>query len=304
MAQRKLRTKEYHRIRALNDLHSIQEQIVDEKQDAMEVSVAAESAAEAAVTSARAQLVAANARVVQAKADIAYAEADQQVSKAKLDKSQVFLNYTRITSPYDGVITFRGFHRGDFIISRDQGAKSPLLTVARTDLMRVVVQVPDLDVPYVSVGDKATIEIDALPGKHFVGQVSRMADSEDSLQKTMRVEVDLPNPDGLLREGMYGRRTTIELEPPSGGLSVPSAALVGKSNGSEAQVYVVRDGKAHLATIQIGRDNGHQMEVLSGLKPTDEVVVHYNGAIGDGTPVDAIALSDIATQEGANSQTH
>ena len=71
--------------------------------------------------------------------------------------------------------------------------------------MRVIVQVPDLDVPYVNVGDRATIEIDALPGKSFVGTVARMANAEDPRQKTMRVEVDLPNSDGLWAKGMYWR---------------------------------------------------------------------------------------------------
>jgi RND family efflux transporter MFP subunit len=270
----------------------------------MEVAIAAEGAAHAAVASAKAQVVAANARVAEAKANIVHSETDVQVSQAKLDKANVFLNYTKITSPYDGVVTFRGFHRGDFIMSRDQGAQTPLLTVARTDLMRVVVKVADPDVPYVSVGDKATIEIGSIPNKQFVGQVSRMADSEDPKQKTMRVEIDLPNPDGLLREGMYGRRTTIELEPASGAMTVPSAALVGSSNGNEGKVYVVRDGKSYLAPIHIGQDNGRQMEVLSGLQPTDEVVVHYNGAIGDGTPVDAIAATETAKPEVPKAKTH
>ena len=68
--------------------------------------------------------MAANARVVQAKADITHAKADVEVAKAKLDKANVFLNYTRITSPYDGVVTFLGFHRGDFISSRDKVPRS------------------------------------------------------------------------------------------------------------------------------------------------------------------------------------
>ena len=283
-AQVKLRTKEYKRIKELSDLHSIQPQIVDEKQDAMEVAIAGEAAAEASVTSARAQVVAANARVVQAKADITHAKTDVQVAKAKLDKANVFLNYTKIVSPYDGVVTFRGFHRGDFITARDQGASVPVLTVARTDVMRVVIQVPDLDVPYVTVSDKATIAIDALPGKPFEGKVSRMANSEDPRQKTMRVEVDLPNPDGTLREGMYGL-ATIELEAPSKALTIPSSALVGGKTGETGKVYVVKDGHAKLVPISIGQDDGLHMEVVSGLAADDEVVVASRGAIADGAVV-------------------
>ncbi len=72
-------------------------------------------------------------------------------------------DYTKITSPYDGVITLRSFHRGDFIRSASEGGGVPLLAVARTDLMRVVIPVPDREVPFTNKKDKATIVLDALP---------------------------------------------------------------------------------------------------------------------------------------------
>lgn len=284
VAQQKLRTKEYTRIKSLSDLHAIEEQIVDEKEDAKEVATAAVGAAEAAVLSSRAQSTAATARVGQAEADVLHAKADVKVSQAKLDKAKVLLEYTKISSPYDGVITLRSFHRGDFISARSQGAAIPLLTVARTDLMRVVVQLPDLEVPYADVGDRATVEIDALPGKNFIGKISRTADAEDRKQKTMRVEIDLPNPNGTLREGMYGM-VTLELQPPSDAMTIPSGALVGKMTDGKGKVYVVRNGTTRLVPITMGQDNGLRMEVLSGLSPNDDVVVSHTGAIGDGTPV-------------------
>ncbi len=80
--------------------------------------------------------------------------------------------------------------------------------------MRVVVQVPDLDVPLLDAGDKATVVVDALKTSPFEGVVARLAKSEDPTTRTMRVEIDLPNPDGRLVEGMYGR-ATIELQPPT-----------------------------------------------------------------------------------------
>ncbi len=222
--------------------------------------------------------------MAQAEADIEHAKAEVQVAAAVLAKAKVLWNYTKIESPYDGVITLRKFHRGAFILSADDGGTMPLLTVVRTDQMRVIVQVPDLDVPYVNVGDRATIDIDALPGKSFVGTVSRIANAEDPRQKTMRVEVDLPNPDGLLREGMYGG-ATIELESPSNALTVPSSALVEKGDNQNGKLYVVRDGKAHLLSVTIGQDDGRRMEIVRGLSPQDEVVAGFRGAIGEGVPV-------------------
>ena len=140
------------------------------------------------------------------------------------------------------MITARHFHPGAFIRSAAEGSRSPLLTVERTDRMRVVVQVPDLDVALLDVGDPATVVVDALKGRSFAGAVSRLARAENPTTRTMRVEIDLENPSGLLCEGMYGR-ATIELRPPSKGLTVPAVCVVGHSDRRQAKVYVVRDGQ-------------------------------------------------------------
>jgi RND family efflux transporter MFP subunit len=287
-AQRVYRSKEYRRMEELLELKSIDRRLVDEKQDATEAARAAELAAHAAVEKSKAEADAATARIAQAKADVQHAETEVQVAAAVLAKQKVMLDYTRIESPYDGVVTLRKFHPGSFIRAADQGGDVPLLTVARTDVVRVVMQVPDRDVPFTNVGDDATVEIDALPGKMFSGKVSRVADSENPQTRTMRVEIDLPNDKDLLREGMYGR-ATIQLAPPSTALTIPASALVGKTTDDKGKVYIVRAGKAVLTPIDIGQDDGLQMEVLSGIKPTDEVVIHYRGTLGDGMPVTVAA---------------
>ena len=230
------------------------------------------------------QAEAAEAGITQARADVAHAEAEVRFQTALLEKAKVFWNYTRIESPYDGVVTSRKFHRGDFIRSADQGGLVPLLTVARTDRMRVVVQVADRDVPYTSVGDEATIKVDVLPGKDFHGKVARFADVLDPKSRTMRVEIDLANENDFLREGM-SCLPTITLDSESKAMSVPASALVGKTDKGSGTVYVVRDGLARLVPVLLGQDDGRSMEILSGLLSTDQVVVRHTGAIGEGIPV-------------------
>ncbi len=283
-AQVDYRGSEYDRIKSLVLSQSVEKKLEDEQKNAYEAAQAALLAARASVDNAQAQAEAAQARVTQAEADVEHAKAEVEVANAVLEKAQVLWDYTEIKSPYDGVITARNFHRGAFILSADQGGTVPLLTVARTNLMRDVIQVSDEDVPYVNPGDKATIEIDALPGKKFVAEVSRMANAEDPRQKTMRVEVDLPNDDGLLREGMYGD-ATIELEPPSDALTVPSSALVEKADSQHGKIFVVRDHKAQLLSVILGQDDGRRVEILKGLDPKDQVVFSYRGTIEDGSPV-------------------
>ena len=288
-ATRKYRQKELNRYTRLAEQRAVQQAVVDEAEDHYESAVAAEHAGQAAVITARAKLSSAHANVDQAKADLLEAKANVQVAEATLAKAKVLVGYLKIVSPYDGVITQRNFHRGAFIRSAEAGGALPLLTVARTDLMRVVTHIPDRDVPYVDVGDRAVISLDALPGKTFEGKVSRFAETEDPQSRTMRTEVDLANPDGKLREGMYGI-ATIYLEPPSKRLTIPSAALVEKSENGKASVFVVRDGKARQVPVTVGADDAIRVEILSGLSPDDEVIL-TKGAVSDGTPVAPVRAS-------------
>ena len=159
-ANRDYRKKELDRITGLFNRQAVSGELVDEQQKQYEAALASERSAQAAVVTARAQLSAAEARVEQAKADVGSARADVDAAAADLAKAEVLLDYTRITSPYDGVVTLRNFHEGDFIRSASEGGLIPVLSVKRNDLMRVIILVPDLDVPYVKVGDPATIWID------------------------------------------------------------------------------------------------------------------------------------------------
>lgn len=284
-ANRSFREKQYARIKSLYDLNSVDAKLVDEKEDERDAARSAQRSAEAAVSTAKAQAAASDAKIDQAKADLADAESKVQVEQAVLEKTQVLLQYTKIVSPYNGVITARNFHPGDFIRAADQGAQQPLLSVAKTDVMRVVVQVPDQDVPFTNPGDQAVVEIDALRGMKFNGRVSRLATIEDTHTRTMRTEIDLPNPNGVLRGGMYGR-VTIVLEKPTKALTIPASCLVGHSEEGVGWVYVVRKDRTYRTQVKLGADNGLQLEILGGLAATDEVVARYNGSIGDNVPVE------------------
>jgi RND family efflux transporter MFP subunit len=185
------------------------------------------------------------------------------------------------------VVTFRGdgVHRGAFIRSAMESANmEPLLTVADTSKVRTIVQVPDPDVPYCNPGDPVSIKIDALGGRVFKGTVTRMGEAEDLKDRTMRVEIDLPNPDGILKDGMYGR-AIIELEPPSKNLNIPGSCLIEQNEKGEGQVYVVKEGKVQRVAIRVGQDDGRRVEVLSGLSPDDEIIAQPTSSITEGIEV-------------------
>ena len=286
VATREYRKEALDRITQLAQRNAAEQRLVDEYQLQYMASQASEHSAQSGIQTADAQIAEATAAVGLAQAELVTAKTEITVAEANLEKAKVLQSYTRIESPFDGVITFRGdgIHPGAFIRSAADGNSEPLLAVATNDRMRTIVQVPDPDVPFCNVGDPTSIKIDALGGRIFKGKVSRMAESEDLKDRTMRVEIDLPNDKGLLRDGMYGR-AIIELEPPSNNLTVPSTCLIEQNGQGDGAVFVVRDGKVTRVKVRVGKDNGLRVEVLSGLAANDLIIAQITPSITEGTMV-------------------
>jgi RND family efflux transporter MFP subunit len=297
-AVREFRNKQFVRYQELVGKGSVDERLVDEKEEQLHAATETENAAIGAVATANAKVVATEAKLKKAKADVEDARAQQGVAEADLRKAEVMVKFATLRADFDGVVTHREFFPGDFIRTATSGQGKPLYTLERIDKVRVVVQVPDRDLPYANVGDEAVVQIDALPNQKFHAQVSRTAESEDPHTRLMRVEIDVGNPrrtvkDGeaprrLLRQGMYGRATIILEKGNPNSLTIPSSCLVNMPDSEESGVYVVRDGKAHLVPVVLGLDTGIQVEILKGLKPDDQVVVNH-GVVTDGTPVTVVA---------------
>jgi len=288
VATREYRKEALDRITQLARRNAAEQRLVDEYQLQYIASQASEHSAQSGIQTAEAQIAQAKADVGLAEADLATAKTEITVSEANLQRAKVMVSYTKIESPFDGVVTFRGdgIHKGAFIRSAADGNSEPLLAVATTDRMRTIVQVPDPDVPFCNVGDPATVKIGALEGRVFKGKVSRTGESEDLKDRTMRVEIDLPNDQGLLRDGMYGR-AVIELEPPSKNLTIPSTCLIEQNGQGDGAVFVVRDGKVTRVQIRVAKDSGLRVEVLSGLTEDDQVVAQITPSITEGTIVTA-----------------
>jgi RND family efflux transporter MFP subunit len=298
----KFRNIQVERIKKLYDEKAVDARLLDEKYEQRDSAEAAESAAKAAVVSSKAQAVAARARIAQAKADVEDAEAKVGVAKALVAKAAVFVKYMKIVSPYDGVVTKRNYHVGDFVRTAEQGQTLPMFTVARTDKMRIIVQVPERDVPYTNVGDKAIVELDALAGMEFKGTVARFSNSEDRTSRTMRVEIDLDNPNNRLRDGMFGR-VKIVVDEATKGLTVPSSSIIAEAKKKGYSVFVVRDGKLERKPIEKGQDDGQRTEILSGLTVSDNVVRKPTVDLTNGLAVD-VEQAAASSEALANSSRH
>ncbi len=121
----------------------------------------------------------------------------------------------------------RNYHPGDLVRSANVANVDPIVTVVRTEVMRVVVAVPENDVPYLDQGDPVTVRLDALGDRGvYQGRIARTAYALDTKDRTLRAEIDLPNTDGRLRPGQYVQ-VEIDLETREDVLTIPRSAIVG-----------------------------------------------------------------------------
>src|SRR5262249_13047703 len=192
-------------------------EVLAETKNQAKSSQAAYEAASAAIKTKESQRLAAAAQVEKAQADLKAAQAQVKVAEADERRLAAMFAYTKITAPYDGVITSRNVNTGDFVrpASGDSsGSRSgPLFVVARTDPVMFVIGVPEVDAPYVSAGTKATLRVQALAGREFDVAVTRTSLALQSQSRTLQAEIDLQNPKNELLPGMYAYGS-IEIERP------------------------------------------------------------------------------------------
>ena len=205
--------------------------------------------------------------------------ASRQADVARLVELQ---SYENVYAPFDGDITARNTDVGDLI---NAGAGTPtteLFHMAATKTLRIYVAVPEIDAPAMQIGATPTVTLDEYPGQVFNGRLVRNSAAINPASRTLLVEVDVDNAVGKLLPGAYVFvHFTLPGRPQS--VTVPANALLFRSEG--LRVGVVRDGKAVLVPITIGRDYGDRVEVLTGLRSSDQIIVNPSDSLIDGTAV-------------------
>src|ERR1019366_3371739 len=193
--------------------------------------------------------------------------------EANVARLNDLLEYQTVRAPFAGVITLRNVDAGVLV---NEG-NTLLYRIAQTDRLRTYLNVPQADAGSVRVGQQAVLVIPDLPGHGFPGPATR----------TLLVEIQVPNPAALLMPGMYAQvdLSVPRKDPP---LLIPGDTLVVRSDGPQVAV-VEPDGRVHFARIQLGRDFGDRLEVLSGLEEGQQVVVNPSDAIREGAKVKPVA---------------
>jgi HlyD family secretion protein len=218
-----------------------------------------------------------------AAADVTAARARLDVAKAEARRLDALRGYTRIKAPFNGIVTRRAVNRGDFVKAGDKHA---LFRVARIDPVRVVVYVPEAEAGLVAEGQEVRLALQDRAEPGDVGKVSRASWSLEAGSRTLRTEIDMPNEKGHLRPGMYAyARLSIQLPA---AWAVPAPAI-GKVN-EEPVIYLVENGKAVRAQVQLLRGDGQFTQIRRYKKPDARDWVDVTGAELIATP--AIAVVD------------
>jgi HlyD family secretion protein len=292
---------EVKRLSSLSEQRVLDQQVLEESRKQLKADTAARDAAKATVLAMEAAQLAREADLEKARADVAAAQARVQVAQADVKRVEALVSYTRVTAPYDGVVVIRNANRGDYlqpgtgdqsvsIVSQDRTtAHVPLYVVARTDKVRVFIDVPEMDASSVAPGTKATVRIQALRDEEISATVTRTSWSLSRETRTLRAEIDLPNPEGRLRPGMYAFGNVYIQH--SNVLAVPQAAVVEIGNLNRCFLY--EDGRAVETAVQTGISDGKWIEVVrkrSGASWTDftgdeDVILGDLSELADGQKV-------------------
>ena len=200
---------------------------------------------------------------------------------ANVRRLEQLQGFEKIYAPFDGVITARNTDIGALI---DAGSASSreLFHMAAIHRLRVYVAVPEVYSRAARTGASATLTLDEFPGRQFSGTLVRNSSAIDPASRTLLVEVDVDNPKGELLPGAY---VFVHLRLPreTMSLTVPANTLLFRSQG--LQVGVVRNGQAILVPVTLGHDYGTTVEIVSGIDPSDQVIVAPSDSLSDGTLV-------------------
>jgi RND family efflux transporter MFP subunit len=218
-----------------------------------------------------------------ARTDVISASASIEVANSEVSHAQAMLGYTRIEAPFDGIITRRNVDTGH--LTKPGTDTPPLFIAARSAVVTITVDIPELDAADIKPGERGFIKLQAMKGRIIEGKVTRTAWALDPKTRTIRAEIDLPNPGANLRPGLYVWATIVVDEHPNV-LTLPTSAVV-KDRDKYYCVAIV-GGKVTRRRVEVGLSDGTRTEVVSGLEGGETIVKANAASLRDGEAVNAV----------------
>ena len=246
----------------------------------------------AALESTTARAGAAEAKIGVAQADlesrvslVAVAEAAIAVTNARVDHAKTMLGYAIIRAPFAGVITDRYLDLGAAVVTASSSKNTAIVSIKDLSSLRIYVQIPEPDIPYIDKGHAAEVTCSAYPNRIFQGVVSRISRDLDRRTRTMKIEILLENKEGQIYPGMFAT-VNFDLIERKDAWTLPAQALLGSKG--DYHVYCVVDGVSVAVTIKIGLDDGGTGEIIEGLNGDEKVILIGKGLIQRGDRVIAV----------------
>jgi HlyD family secretion protein len=296
-------------------------QILLESTNQWRAASASRDAAKATIAKAEAELLSRQASLAKAKVDVAVAQADLSVAVSEAKRIEAWVGYITLPAPYDGVIVARNANTGDFVVPSagdptanvrspylaPGGMAAPIYVVDRTDIVRIFVDIPEQDANFVHIGSKATVLAKAYRDELIPGTVTRTSWALNIKSRTLRAEIDLPNPGSQLLPGMYAYAKIIIERPDAKAL--PVAALT--YSGEKTFCWTYKDGRAVRTEVRTGISDGDWIEVTNLQRPTttgagieeewapvtgkEQVILGDLSILADGGPVEVTTGRQAAT---------
>lgn len=228
--------------------------------------------------------LAAEAQVESGEATLLAAQSQLDQANAKLQQDTVLFDYSKITAPFDGVVTQRYANYGTLMQAGTSSSTQamPLVRLSEDKLFRLVIPVPESYVKYIKIGEPVQVRVPSL-GRVLAGTVARFSVDVTEETRTMHTEVNVPNPNNILMPGMYAEASLV-LEHKNNALVVPLQAV--NQSGAESTVLLVdMNNRLQTRKITIGLETANDAEVLSGLNEGDRVVVSDRSGLKPGAEV-------------------
>jgi multidrug efflux pump subunit AcrA (membrane-fusion protein) len=252
-------------------------QVLLESQNQWKSNIAARDAAKAAITKRQAELISAQAALERAEVNVAVAVADLGVATSEEKRLEAWVGYLKLLAPFDGIIVERNANTWDFLLpnmgdpTADPRAPhlspgdraAPIYVVDRTDIVRIYVDVPERDANYVHIGSDARVKLWAYRDEWLPASVTRLSWALNNKSRTMRAEIDLPNPGSQILPGMYAYGEIIVER--SGVLALPKAAIT--YSGGKSFFWQYDEGHATRTEVQTGVREGEWIEVTNRYIP-------------------------------------
>lgn len=284
---------ENSRIQQLVSKGSVTPKLADETASKLQAAQAAKDEAIATIDSTKAREREADANMSKAQADLDAAHAKLKTAVADVHQAETMLNYTALTSSFDGYVIRRHVDLGHYVQPANSNSAQPLMTIVNADKVRVFVSIPESEAIWVDAGfedltkgDLATISFGTAMNRTIEARVTRTSRQLDPQSRSLTTEIDLENGDLRLLPGSYATAKILLEERPDV-LTLPISAIVKTGNGTACCTIV--GGKVQYRSIELGLRVGDDVQITAGLDGSETVVLVRASSLKIDQPVEVIA---------------